>query len=420
MLITKKNILKLSKPEYQCLKFLSHKSKDLYNVTLYNTRQHFFKTEKYLNYIKNYEVIKTHVDYNLLPSDVAQQTMKIVEQGFKSFFALLKLKNEGKYDEPVFIPGYLEKSGFFILQFPIRKNQSQEYFFLRFSKQLQEKYGINNIKVNKPEIIKDKNLKQVRIIPKCNAKYFEIEWIYEEERIEKHAVDKDRTISIDPGVSNFATILDNKSGDPIILDGKKIKSYNRFFNKKSKQKENGSMNKKRMFYKRSRILNDAINQYVNLILQYCIINKVGNVVMGEGYLAQKNTKMGNVNNQNFVNIPYGKFIQKLSNKCELYGISFSKQEESYTSKCDHLSGETMQHHDEYIGKRTTRGSFKSSTGILLNSDVNGALGILIKSKHEIDLGQLMSSGRLTRPRRIKLEDIQKNSSIRLVNQLQHF
>jgi len=416
MLLTKKNILKLSKPEYKYLKFLSHKSKDLYNVSLYNTRQNFFKTNKYLSYTENYELTKEHEDYKSLPSDIAQQTMKIVEQGFKSFFALLKLKNEGKYDEPVCIPGYLEKDGFFILQFPIRKNQSQSHFFLRVPKSLQEKYKIKNIKVNKPEIIKEKELKQVRIIPKCNSKYFEIEWIYEEGKREQE-VDKNRTISIDPGVGNFATIIDNKSGDPIILDGKKIKSYNRFFNKESGKKKPGSMNKIRMFYKRERILNNALNQYVNFIIQYCLVNKVGNIVFGEGYLAQKETKIGKTNNQNFVNIPYGKFIRKLNSKCDLYGISFSKQEESYTSKCDHLAQEEMEHHEQYIGKRIKRGLFKSSTGVLLNADVNGALGILIKSKHEIDLDQLVSSGRLTRPRRISLNDIQKNSSIRIVNQL---
>ena len=172
-----------------------------------------------------------------------------------------------------------------------------------------------------------------------------------------------------------------------------------------------------MFYKRSRILDNSINQYVNFLLQYCIKNQVGNIVMGEGYLAQNEANLGKKNNQNFVNIPFGKFIGKLRNKCELNGIHFETIEESYTSKCDHLAGEEMIHHEKYMGRRIKRGLFRGKTGILENSDVHGALGIMLKSKHEIDLNRLVSSGRLTRPRRITLDNIQRDSSIRLVNNL---
>ena len=53
-------------------------------------------------------------------------------------------------------------------------------------------------------------------------------------------------------------------------------------------------------------------------------------------------------------------------------------EESYTSKCDHLVKETMEYHDNYLGKRVKRGLFKSSTGKDFNADINGAIGILRK------------------------------------------
>jgi len=196
-----------------------------------------------------------------------------------------------------------------------------------------------------------------------------------------------------------------------------MKSLNRNVNKRSGKMLPGSMNKHKMFYKRERILNNSLNQYVNLIIQYCMLNNVGNVVMGEGYLAQENSDMGKKNNQNFVNLPYGKFVQKLKGKCAFYAINFETIEESYTSKCDHLAFESMEHHSKYLGKRIKRGLFKSSTGVLLNADVNGALGILLKSKRETDVSRLASSGHLTCHRRITLNDIQKCSSIRLVKQL---
>ena len=71
--------------------------------------------------------------------------------------------------------------------------------------------------------------------------------------------------------------------------------------------------------------------------------------------------------------------QKLTYKIEKYlNLSIKVVEESYTSKCDHLVKETMEHHDNYLGKRVKRGLFKSSTGKELNADINGAIGILRK------------------------------------------
>lgn len=78
----------------------------------------------------------------------------------------------------------------------------------------------------------------------------------------------------------------------------------------------------------------------------------------------------------------------------------------------------MKHQDNYLGKRVKRGLFKSSTGRLINADVNGSLGILLKSKHKIDLVQLVNSGRINRPRRVMLQEIVKNSSINVLKELE--
>lgn len=47
---------------------------------------------------------------------------------------------------------------------------------------------------------------------------------------------------------------------------------------------------------------------------------------------------------------------------------------------DHLAFESLEHHEEYSGKRIKRGLFKSSIGKLLNADINGSIGILRKGK----------------------------------------
>jgi len=66
-------------------------------------------------------------------------------------------------------------------------------------------------------------------------------------------------------------------------------------------------------------------------------------------------------------------------KAEEIGISVIKKEESHTSKCSFLDDESIEHHDSYVGKRISRGLFRSITGKLINADVNGVLNIIKKA-----------------------------------------
>ena len=123
---------------------------------------------------------------------------------------------------------------------------------------------------------------------------------------------------------------------------------------------------------------------------------------------QRKSNIGSINNQNFVNIPYGKLRDKLIYLCKLYGIEFKLQEESYTSKASFFDGDEIPIYDkenlqEYIfsGKRIKRGLYQTSAGKLINADCNGALNILRKSK-VVDLSVLYNRGELNTPKRIRV------------------
>lgn len=73
-------------------------------------------------------------------------------------------------------------------------------------------------------------------------------------------------------------------------------------------------------------------------------------------------------------------MSMLESKCQEYGARYLEIQESHTSKCSAIDNEEVKHHDKYIGKRITRGLFRSKEGILTNSDVNGAINIARKSK----------------------------------------
>ena len=73
------------------------------------------------------------------------------------------------------------------------------------------------------------------------------------------------------------------------------------------------------------------------------------------------------------------------------------QNEAHTSKGDHLAGETIAHHESYLGKRVKRGLFQSAVGRLLNADVNGAIGIGNKAVGNGFLRSLLDTGVVLTP-----------------------
>lgn len=108
----KQNLKKLSSREYKFLLEMAHLSKNVYNESLYNIRQHYFAEGSYLKYEANYPLMKASENYKLLGVQVAQQTMKCVDWAFRSFFGLLKLvKNKQFSKDQVRIPHYLPKGG---------------------------------------------------------------------------------------------------------------------------------------------------------------------------------------------------------------------------------------------------------------------------------------------------------------------
>lgn len=133
-----------------------------------------------------------------------------------------------------------------------------------------------------------------------------------------------------------------------------------------------------LYMKRKNKLDYEFHKIASVIIQLCIENNIGNIIIGHNNNWKQETNMGKKNNQRFVQIPFNQLILILKYKCEENYIKFNLVEESYTSKSDHLVLEEMKHHEIYLGKRVKRGLFKSLCGKLLNADINGAIGILRK------------------------------------------
>ena len=411
-LTLKQQVKHLSKKEFKNLKYLCHIAKNLKNQAIYNVRQHYFKNKKYLSYNENYKMLKNSENYKKLNSNMAQQILKEVDESFKSFFALLKLAKNGQYNGKIKLPNYLDKDGFTTLVIGFVRLKD-DMLIVPYSNSFKKTH--QEVKVKLPSVLKDKKIKEIRIIPKQHSRYFEIQYTYEVKEIQR-ALNKENVLGIDLGIDNLCTCVTN-AGASFIIDGRKLKSINQYYNKinaklqsiKDKQKiECTTLRQKRITRKRNNRINDYLSKAARTIVNYCLNNDIGKLVLGYNEDFQRNSNIGSMNNQNFVNIPYGKLRDKLIYLCKLYGIEFKLQEESYTSKASFFDGDEIPIYDkenlqEYIfsGKRIKRGLYQTSTGKLINADCNGALNILRKSK-VVDLRVLYNRGELNTPKRIRV------------------
>ena len=415
MYLTVKQQLKhLSKDEYKILRELCRTSKNLMNEAIYVNRQYFFKESKYLGYEKTYAILKSSENYRILNSNMAQQSMKVVDGMFASFIALLRLVKKKQYDSrAVKIPHYLPKDGYaplIIQRFAIRN----QIFTLPYSKQYGAEHSKLTVKV--PPILGGKKVKYVRIITINNARFFEIQYTYEAV-VSQRELDKQKALAIDFGLNNLMTCATSE-GQSFIIDGRRLKAINQWYNKvnsrlagiKDKQKygKKPTFRQRQLARKRKLRVNDYISKACKKVIDYCLLNNIGVLVCGYNVTFQKDTHMGNVNNQNFVNIPYGEIRQKLEYLCELYGIEYHEQEESYTSEASFWDKDEMLIYNadtpqkyEFSGSRIHRGLYRTSTGFEFNADVNGALNILRKS-NVVFLWGLYSRGGLATPLRIRM------------------
>ena len=414
MYLTVKQRLKhLSKEEYLSLKELSHTAKNLYNQAMYNIRQYYFQENKYLNYQKNNALLKSSENYKTLNSNMSQQILKEVDGSFKSFFGLLKKKNKGMYNAKVKLPSYLPKNSFTTLVIGFVR-LSEDILVIPYSNSFKKNHKQIPIKI--PPILLDKKIKEIRIIPKFNARFFEVQYTYEVQE-EQRNLDKNHALAIDFGINNLATCVTSK-GRSFIIDGKKLKSINQWFNKenarlqsiKDKQKygKKPTLRQKYLYSSRNNKVNDYMSKTARKIINYCLENNIGTLVCGYNETFQRNSNIGKANNQTFVNIPFGKLREKLEYLCKLYSLRFVEQEESYTSKSSFFDMDILPKFEadkpqtySFLGKRIKRGLYQTSKGYIFNADINGALNILRKS-NVVDLEVLYSRGEVDTPARIRI------------------
>jgi putative transposase len=355
---------------------LCHLAKNLYNEANFQYRQFFFNLGEFINYYDLQVILKDYDCYKQLPAQTSQQILQLVIQNWKSYWSALK---EYKIDPSKFLgcprpPKYKEKNGESICIFT-NQNTRLKDGYIHFPKSC-------HLEPIKTRLL---NYQQIRIIPQGYGYICEIVYNYEPE---DYYLNQNNVIGIDLGLNNLITAVNNQGLRPFIIKGGVMKSINQFYNKinaflqsnKDRQKYDFQTKKQQKLSRwKNNHFRDIFHQTSRWIINYCIQNNIGTIIIGYNEEWKQQCGMGRRNNQNFVQIPFAKLIQQIEYKGEMVGINVITHEESYTSKCSFLDDEPIEKHEIYQGKRIKRGLFRTSNGKIINADINGALNITKKA-----------------------------------------
>ena len=379
MIRVAKHHIKPDSPLFTKADDLCFRSKNLYNLALYEQRQRFFEGGAVFSYEQLDVRLKTSDAYRGLPAKVSQQVLKQVCQDWTNYFAATAeyARDRDKFLAEPKIPKYKPKA---------TGRNVVIYTIQAVSRKALKQGEIHPSKTNFsfPTRIPRNHIQQVRLVPKLNSYVLEV--VYELPDVKEIASSK-RIVGIDLGIENLATIASNcPELKPVLVNGRPVKSLNAHYNQHKARlqsqlpKDQSTSNQiKILTAKRNRRIENALHQSSRMIVNLCLQNRIDTVVIGKNDLWKQNVNLGSVVNQQFTAIPHARLIEILTYKCQSVGIKVVTIEESYTSKCSFLDGEAVEKQAKYAGKRIHRGLFRTGRGLLLNADVNAALNLIKKA-----------------------------------------
>lgn len=367
------------------LNSLTYATWKLWNVANYERKNWTKESDiPYPNWYEQKSRLKNHFWFKNLPSQSAQELLKQLHEGWKSFY---KLKQTGGIENPN--PPKFKHSNFNIRflnnGFKIIDNKVILSIPKQLKEYLKEKYSIDEkfLIIDIPKKITG-NPKIIEIIP-LDGKY-KVNIIVELSDI-KIKADNNIYMSIDLGINNLMTCYIS-TGKTFIISGRQILSMNRYFDKEishyqsiadSQQYAKGIQYPKstkrinKLYEKRRKQLNHLLHTATKTVIDIANKENVCKIIIGDIKDIREDKNLGKVTNQKFHKWSFKKIKDKLIYKAEHKGIAIELQEESYTSQCSPYTKEVSK---EFALKsnRRHRGLYKEGNKIF-NADCVGAYNI---------------------------------------------
>lgn len=199
--------------------------------------------------------------------------------------------------------------------------------------------------------------------------------------------------AIDIGISNLIAMVTN-NGYGLLVKGGAVKSRLDWYDMQlAKLEKNKPIKPDRrildLYAKRDRFLKDHLHKVSKRIIEICLEQNVGEIIIGKSK-DWKARIYRHKSNEIFFKTPHELLNTYLTYKAHKNGLKVGLQEESYTSAASALDSDPLpdfkkgQKPPKFSGKRITRGLYETKDGKVINADLNGALNIMRKAKPGID------------------------------------
>src|SRR6056297_3550417 len=376
---------------------------------LYNTVNYQIKNNEEVKpiYTKLENNFKDNWHTKYLHSHNRQQLLKQLAQDWKSFFNSIKdykkspKKYKGQPRPPKF--KYLDRNPSEIIFTNLAIRVSKNNLLLSLSKEIKSKFQVDSLKFKLPSVVQSlinlDNLQQVRIKKENLSGDWYLIITYKVD--EKENASGDNVMAIDLGLDNLATITLKDNPKSYIIDGKVIKSENRYYNRKITRLQKIRMKQvgskyfkdtkqiKGLRLKRRNFVFDYLHKASKKIVELALKNNVSTIVIGD--IAE--IKQNNKHNKHFVSIPIQRLKDLIEYKAKLEGIKVVFVNEAYTLGCSAMDLETLNRDNYNKSRRIERGLFKSNIGLTINADVNGSLNIMRKFLNKECIPELVNQAR---------------------------
>jgi putative transposase len=388
MQLVEQHVISTSAPHFQSIDEMAFASKNLWNMANYYVRQSFIFEHTYLNTTAVYHLVKSSDAYKALPRKVSNQVLIQLDTAWTAFFEEVEAYREHaeRFTGRPKLPKYKHKT------------QGRNLLVFELGAIWKTDLAHREIAVSQlgwlVETKQDpKHIKQVRIVPK--ADHYVVEVVYRVEA-EVAQVDKDLFVALDPGVSVLAALTSNKPGfSPRLVPGGPLKAMNQLYNKqreheqkqlaKGKEQRFTSRRLDRITTKRNRRVMHYLHTASRRIIDLLVEQGIGTLIIGKNPFWKQGVELGRKHNQEFVHIPHAKFIELLTYKAELVGITVLLTEESYTSRASFLDRDVLPTYDpsqgpkqeekpRFSGRRDGRW-YRIKGRAPVHSDVNGSYNI---------------------------------------------
>jgi putative transposase len=350
-------------------------SKNIYNAANFRLRQSYSRQGRYIPYT---ELDKQFKQPDLLrdqqvPCKVVQQVLRPLDSDWQTFFAARSAWKEHpeQFTGRPRLPRYKHKTdGRHLLVYV-----ENAYFKRALNKGQVKLSGLGVVAKTRQRAIDC-----VRIVPHKTPYTVEVVYTVQEQP------DKALVAAGDLGLDTLVALTSNQPGCvPLLVSGRILKSINQGYNQHCAVLQSRlpagqptSRQLEAITDNRNRRIKTELHRCSKLIIQTLLDNHIGTLLLGKNDGWKQAVNLGKRTNQNVVNMPHAHFIDLLTYKARLVGITGLVTQECYTSQCSFLDLEPIGKHNQYLGKRLKRGLFQASAGQSIQADVNASYNLLRK------------------------------------------